>query len=190
MAVPPQFTEVVKETEDKMSKAVEFFITELRGIRSGRATPGLLENVRAEYNGTPTPLKQIANISVPEPRVIVVRPFNVADLKTIENGIAKANLGFSVNNDGRLIRVTVPPLSEEGRQRFVGQVKDMAEKAKVSIRNIRRDSNQKAKQYEKDSKLSKDDSKRLQDKIQELVTTYEGKVAQKLEEKTKEISEI
>lgn len=190
MALPPQFNEIVRETEEKMSKALEFFVTELRSIRSGRATPGLVENVRAEYNGAPTPLKQIANISVPEPRIIVIRPFNVADIKTIENGLAKANLGFTVNNDGRLIRVTIPSLSEEGRQHLVGQVKNKAEEAKVSVRNIRRDSNQKTKQYEKDSKLSKDDSKRLQDKIQELTTTYEGKITEKLGEKSKEISEI
>ncbi len=186
----PIFDQVLKEVEDNMVKALEFLTTGLRGIRSGRATPGLIEGVRVDHYGTPTPIKQVANIAVPEPRILVIKPFEAASLKNIETALNKANLGFTIQNDGRMIRITVPPLSEEGRQQLIAKVKEMAEKAKVSIRNIRRDGNRKAEQMEKESQLSEDESKRLQDEIQKLTKAYEDKVGKKFEEKKKEISEI
>ncbi len=190
MANSPTFDQVVKTTEDAMSKALDFFANELRGIRSGRATPGLVENVKVDNEGNPTPLKGLATIAIPEPRIIVIKPFVASALKSIETAIAKANLGFNVANDGKLLRITIPPLSEEGRQKYIGQIKDMAEKAKVSVRNIRQDNNKKVKQLEKESKLSEDDSKRLQTKIQDLTKVYEDKVNKKFEEKKKEILEF
>lgn len=186
----PSFDQVLKSTEDAMNKALEFFGTELRGIRSGRATPGLVENIKVDSHGNPTPLKALANIAIPEPRVIVIKPFESSALKSIENAIAKANLGFTLNNDGKLLRINIPPLSQEGRDKLIAQVKDMAEKTKVSVRTIRRDSNKKADQFEKESKLSEDDNKRLQTKIQDLTKTFEEKVSKKFEEKKKEISDF
>ena len=184
------FEDVILETEEKMEKALDVFKNELRGIRSGRATSGLVDNIRVEYYGSPTPLKQIANISVPEPRLLVIKPFDPSSLKNIEKAILKSEIGITPNNDGKLLRLSVPPLSEERRQQLVNQVKDLAEKAKISIRNIRRESNRHADQLEKDSVLSKDDCHSLKDEVQKLTKDYEDKVGNTYEEKRKEIMEI
>jgi ribosome recycling factor len=182
--------EILHETKEKMEKAVSVFSEELKGIRTGRATPGLIESIRVEYYGSPTPLKQIANISVPEPRLLVVKPFDQTSIKNIEKAILKSDLGLTPNSDGRMLRLTVPPLSEERRHQIVNQVKELGEKAKVSVRNIRRDGNRKADQLEKDATISEDDCKSLKDKIQDFTKSYEEKIGAKYEEKRKEILEI
>jgi len=184
------YDEILEETEEKMSKSVESFGNELRGIRTGRATPGLVENIRAEYYGTLTPLKTIANISIPEPRQIVIRPFDNSILKAIEKAILKSELGVTPASDGKILRLNVPPLSEERRQQLASQVKDLSEKAKVAIRNIRRDSIRKADQLEKDSAISEDENEELKEEIQKFTKNYEEKIVSKYEEKRKEILEM
>lgn len=184
------YEEVMLETKDRMEKAFGVFSNELKGIRSGRATPALIENVRVDYYGSLTPLKQIANISVPEPRLLVVKPFDVNCLKSIEKALLKSEIGVTPATDGKILRLTIPPLSEERRHQLVNQVKELGEKAKVAIRNVRRDSNRKAEQLEKDSVISEDMSKKLQDEIQKVTKSHEEKVNEKFEEKRKEILEI
>ena len=184
------FEDVALETEEKMEKALEILKNELRGIRSGRATSGLVDNIRVDYYGSPTPLKQIANISVPEPRLLVIKPFDSSSLKSIEKAVLKSEIGITPNSDGKLLRLSVPPLSEERRQQLVNQVKDLGEKAKISIRNIRRESNRSADQLEKDSILSEDECRSLKDDVQKLTKDYEDKVSNTYEDKRKEIMEI
>ena len=184
------YDEVLLETEEKMEKAIEIFSNELRGIRSGRATPGLVENIRVDYYGTPTPLKHIANISIPEARLLVIKPFDKSSIKNIEKAILKSELGITPSSDGRILRLKVPHLSEERRKQLVSQVKELAEKAKISIRNIRRDNNKKADALEKDSTISEDDSKSLKDEIQKHTKDFEEKVIKKFEEKKEEILKI
>jgi ribosome recycling factor len=184
------YEEILLTTEEKMEKATDVFLDELKGIRTGRATTGLVENVRVEYYGTPTPLKQIANISIPEPQMLVVKPFDTSSLKSIEKAILKSDLGFTPSIDGRLLRIKVPPLSEERRKQLANQVKDMGEKAKIAIRNIRREENKQADILEKDSQLSEDDCKNLKEAIQELTKKYEQRVSELYETKKDEIMEI
>ena len=183
------YEEILLETEEKMEKASNVFSDELKGIRTGRATPGLIENIRADYYGSPTPLKQMASISVPEPRMLVVKPFDVSVIKSIEKAILKSDLGMTPNSDGKILRLQVPALSEERRKQIVNQVKDLAEKAKISIRNVRRDSNRQADQLEKSSEISEDDCKSLKDEIQELTKKFEDKVNESFDKKQKEILE-
>ena len=184
------YDEILLEAEEKMDKAVKVFSEELKGIRTGRATPGLVENIRVEYYGAPTPLKQIANISVPEAQLIVIKPFDTSSLKNIEKGILKSELGMTPSGDGRLLRLKVPALSEERRKQLANQVKDLGEKAKVSIRNVRREENRQADQLQKDSVISEDDCKNLKDEIQEHTKSFEQKVTELFEMKKKEIMEI
>lgn len=182
--------EMLVEVEEKMEKAVEVYATEVRGIRTGRATPGLVENVRVDYYGSPTPLKQIASISVPEPRLIVIKAFDPASVKSIEKAILKSDLGLTPAVDGRLVRLPIPPLSEERRQQLADQVKELGEKAKVSVRNIRRDGNRQADQLEKDSGLGEDAVEDLKKEIQDLTKKYEDKIDGINKDKKKEILEI
>ncbi len=184
------YEEVLLETEEKMDKAVQVFVDELKGIRTGRATPGLIENVRVEYYGAPTPLKQLSNISVPEPQLIVIKPFDATSIKNIEKAILKSDLGMTPSVDGKLLRLKVPALSEERRKQLANQVKDMGEKAKIAIRNIRREQNKNSDQLEKDSVISEDDCKSLKEEIQDQTKNHESKVNELFEAKKKEIMEI
>lgn len=181
--------DILLEAEEKMEKAVEVLREELRGIRTGRATPGLVEGVRADYYGSPTPLKQMANISCPDPRMIVIKPYDASQTGEIEKALLKANLGMTPNSDGKIIRLQVPDLSEERRKQLAGQVRDLAEKGRVSIRNIRRDANKDADKEEKDGELSEDEWKRLKDEIQDLTKKYEGQVDEVFEAKKAEVLE-
>jgi len=133
--------EILLDCEERLEKAVTVFKDQLRGLRTGRATPALLDNVRVEYYGSPTPIKQLAQISTPDPQQIVIRPFAANDLKDIEKAIRSSDLGLAPNNDGKIIRLTIPPMSGEQRNKLVKRVKDLAEDAKVACRNIRRDAN-------------------------------------------------
>lgn len=182
--------ELLLEIEEKMEKAAQVYSTEVRGIRTGRATPGLVENIRVEYYGSPTPLKQIASISVPEPRLLVIKAFDPSSVKNIEKAILKSEIGLTPTTDGRLLRLPIPPLSEERRQQLAHQIKDLGEKAKVAIRNIRRDGNREVEQREKNSEIGEDDLYRIKDEIQELTKTYEKKVDEIYEEKKKEVLEM
>lgn len=184
------YDDILLETEDKMEKAVAHLVTDFNHIRTGRATPGLVDGVRVDYYGAPTPLKQLATISIPEPRLIVIKAFDPGSLKEIERAIQKSDLGVTPMSDGKLIRLNLPPLSEEQRKRLAARCKELAEATRVSIRNIRRDSNKAADGGKADGALTEDETTRLKDAIQDLTKTYEGNVDAALERKTKEIMEV
>jgi ribosome recycling factor len=181
--------EILLDAEERMEKAVAYFQQELVGIRTGRASTGLVDSVRVDYYGSPTPLKQIANISAPEAQLIVIRPFDAGALKDIEKAILASNLGLTPNNDGKLIRLNVPSLSGDQRKRLVARVKDLAEETRVAIRNIRRDANKHADTEEKNKTMTEDDRDQLKEQIQELTKTYEGKVNDAADRKTAEVME-
>src|SRR5881396_815860 len=133
--------DILLDCEERMEKAVNVFKNEFRGLRTGRATPALVDSIRVEYYGSPTPLKQLAQISTPDPQQIIIRPFDQGSLKDIEKAIRSSDLGMSPNNDGKMIRLTVPSMSGEQRQKMVARIKKSSEDAKVACRNIRRDAN-------------------------------------------------
>jgi ribosome recycling factor len=184
------YDDILLETDDRMEKAVEHLITEFRGIRSGRATPGLVENIRVEYYGTQQPLKATASVAIPEPRMILIKPFDPSSLKDIEKAIQASDLGIPPQSDGKLIRLEIPPLSEERRKQIAGLIKEKAEDARVAIRNVRRDGNRQADQAEKDKAISEDQQHDLKDEIQDLTKKYEEKVDEALKRKTDEIMEV
>jgi ribosome recycling factor len=183
------FESIVKDSQERMDKAVSVLAVNLSGIRTGRANPGLVESVRVEAYGSQTPLKQLASISTPEPQQIMVRPYDPTIIKEIEKAIAAGELGLNPQNDGRIIRINVPPLSTEVRRKMVARVKDLAEETKVSIRNIRRDANKSADSAEKDKVLSEDERTRLKEEIQELTKKYEQKVIDLAKARESEILE-
>ena len=148
---------IMSENRQRMEKAAEFLQIELRGIRTGRASPGLVDNLKVEYYGSPTPLKQLATIAVPQVDMIVIKPFDPASLKDIEKAIKNSELSIAPLVDGKIIRLNVPPLSEERRQQLVGQVKKMAEQAKVSVRNIRRETIKQLEQEQKAKTITEDE---------------------------------
>jgi ribosome recycling factor len=168
--------EILLDAEERMEKAVSVFQEQLQGIRTGRATPGLVDSIRVEYYGSPTPLKQVASISVPEPQQIVIRPFDAGIVSDIVKAIQSSDAGLAPNSDGRLIRLNVPPLSTERRREMATRISKFAEEARVSIRNIRRDANKHAEKSEKDKLLTEDEHSALKDEIQELTKRFETKV--------------
>jgi len=179
--------EILLDAEERMEKAVGILHDQLQGLRTGRATPGLVNSIRVDYYGSPTPLKQLANISVPEPQLIVIRPFDASTLSNIAKAILASDVGLSPNSDGRLIRLAVPPLSGERRRQLVGRVKEFAEEGRIAIRNIRRDANKSADQAEKDKTMSEDERDDTKDQIQDLTKKYEGKVNDLAAAKEKDI---
>ena len=183
------FESIVKDSQERMDKAVAVLAVNLSGIRTGRANPGLVESVRVEAYGSQAPLKQLASISTPEPQQIMVRPYDPTIIKEIEKAIAAGELGLNPQNDGRIIRINVPQLSTEVRRKMVACVKDLAEETKVSIRNIRRDANKSADSAEKDKALSEDERTRLKEEIQELTKKYEQKVIDLAKARESEILE-
>ncbi len=182
--------DILLDVEERMQKAVDVFRTELRGMRTGRAHPGLVEPIRVDYYGSPTPLKQIASISVPEPDQIVIKPFDQSALGDIEKGILKSDLGITPNSDGKILRLKVPPLSEERRKKLVSRAKEVAEEARVAIRNVRRDANKNADSSEKNGTISEDDLKRLKTEIQDKTKEMESEIDRDLARKTEELMEI
>src|SRR2546421_2973874 len=168
--------EILMDAEERMEKAVSVYKEELRGLRTGRATPALVDTLRVEYYGSPTPLKQLAQISTPDPQQIVIKPFDPGVLKDIEKAIRSSDLGMSPANDGKMIRLTVPPMSGEQRQKMVQRVKKSGEEAKVACRNIRRDANKNFDQSEKDKDLTEDDRDKGKENVQNLLKTYEDKI--------------
>jgi ribosome recycling factor len=181
--------EVLLETEEKMESAVDYLRKEFRGIRTGRASAGLVDHIKVDYYGSPTDLRQLATISTPEANLIVIKPFDPGSLREIERAIQAANIGIQPSTDGKVIRLVVPALSTERRNQIAGQLKKMAEAARVSIRNARRDGNKSAETQEKEGELTEDELKKSQEQIQELTKQYEGKVDEILAAKTKEIQE-
>ena len=166
--------EILLDAEERMTKAVDVYHDQLTGIRTGRANAGLVESVRVDLYGSPTPLKQCATISVPEPQQIAIRPYDQSQIGAVVKAIQASDLGLAPNSDGRMVRLNIPPLSTERRKQLVGRVKELAEEARVSIRNVRRDANKHADAGEKE--WGEDVVKTLKDKIQDYTKTHEGKV--------------
>ncbi|MFK5956782.1 MAG: ribosome recycling factor [Planctomycetota bacterium] len=182
------------DAEDRMDKTVEHFTDETRGFRTGRASTGLIENIRVDYYGTMTPLSQMASITVPEARCLMVKPFDPSGLKDIEKAILAADLGLNPAIDGGSLRVTVPHLSEEQRLKMVARLKSLAEDTKVSLRNVRRDTIRDVEQAQKDKTgdvvLTEDDVKSAKSDIQDILKKHEAGVESALSSKSKEILEI
>ena len=181
---------IVKETEAKMEKSLTTLKTDLNKIRTGRASLALFDDVRIDYYGTPTPLNQVATLSVPEPRMITIQPWDTSIASEIEKAILKSELGLNPMNDGKIIRIPIPRLTEERRKELVKVAKKIGEGAKVSIRNIRREANDHLKGLEKNKKISQDDLRQLIDKIQTFTDKYIEKADEVLSAKEKEIMEI
>jgi ribosome recycling factor len=181
--------EILFDAEERMEKAVAVFRDELRGLRTGRATPALVDSIRVEYYGQPTPLKQLAQISTPDPQQILIRPFDASVLKEVEKAIRSSDLGMSPTNDGKMIRLTVPPMSGEQRQKMVARIKKSAEEAKVACRNIRRDGNKQFDAAEKDKEMTEDERDKGKEEVQELLKTFEEKISEMADKKSKEILE-
>ena len=181
--------EILLDAEERMEKAVDVFRSQLKGLRTGRAHPGLVDTIRVDYYGSPTPLKQIANVSVPEPQQIVIRPFDASSVSNIVKAIQSSDVGLAPNSDGRIIRLTVPPLSTERRRQLVSRLKEIAEEGRIAIRNIRRDANKHADQGEKDKVFSEDDRDRTKEEIQNLTKQFEGKVNNEAAQKETDIME-
>lgn len=179
-----------KDLTDKMEKGLKVFQDELTKIRTGRASASMLETVRVDYYGTPTPISQMASINVPEPRLIVVQPWDQGALALIEKAIQKSDLGVVPQNDGKAIKLPIPALTEDRRKDFVKQVNKLAEECRVAVRNIRRTGMDEIKKAEKDKKVAEDESKGLQDKVQAMTDSYIKKIDQIAEKKSKELLEV
>jgi len=181
--------QIHKDTEERMEKATEVFRNELRGLRTGRASPALLDSLRIEYYGSPTPIKQLAQVSTPEAQQLVIRPFDAAALKDIEKAIRASDLGLSPNNDGKVIRLQVPSMSGEQRKKMTAHIKKLAEDAKVSCRNVRRDANKHIEAAEKGKTMTEDERDQAKEKVQNLLKSYEDKIQDLADKKTKEVME-
>jgi ribosome recycling factor len=181
--------EILLDTEDRMEKAVQVFSGQLQGIRTGRATPGLVDSIRVDYYGSQTPIKQMASVTVQEGKQIVVRPYDATAISNIVKAIQTSDVGLTPNSDGRLIRINVPPMSTERRRQHGARVKEMAEEARVAIRNVRRDGNKHADQAQKDKLCTEDERDQVKEQVQELTKTFEGKVNDLAAAKEKEIME-
>jgi ribosome recycling factor len=182
--------ESLRETEGTMKKTIEALESDLRIIRTGRASPALVERVQVEYYGTPTPLNQLATIAAPEPQLLTIRPYDPGSLRDIERAILSSDLGLTPNNDGKLIRLVIPPLNEERRMELVKLVRRRAEEAKVSIRNIRRDALDDLREFEKEKLISEDDFFRGRDDLQELTDRHIQQIDEIQAYKEAEIKEI
>jgi len=181
---------VLKDCEDKMNKAVENLKREFGKLRTGRASTTLVDNLKVDYYGTPTPLNQIASVAVPDSRTITIQPWDRNAFSIIDKAIRTSDLGISAVNDGKLLRINIPPLTEERRKDLAKVAKKYTEETKVAIRNIRRDANEHLKKKEKDKDITQDDLKKGQDDVQKLTDGYIKKSDQVMAEKEKEIMEI
>ena len=182
--------DILASHEDRMKKSIEALKREYASLRAGRATPALLDKVMVDYYGAPTPVNQIAKVAVPEPRMILIQPYEKSILHDIEVAIMKSELGLSPNSDGTAIRLAIPALTQERRQELVKTVNKKAEDAKVAIRNVRRDGNDEIKKLEKSKEVTEDESKRGQESIQKLVDKYIKLVDATKESKEKEVTEV
>jgi ribosome recycling factor len=182
--------EVLSETDARMRRSVEALIRDLDSIRTGRASPALLENLMVDYYGVPTPLNQLASISVPEARVLMIEPWDKQSMPDVERGILKSDLGLVPNNDGTVIRIGIPILTEERRRELVRLIGRKVEDAHVAVRNVRREALQRLRDLERDKALSKDDGRRAQDKLQLLTDSYIREMDKLRQEKETEVMEV
>ena len=180
----------LNQYDEKMSKSVEALVSEYAAIRAGRANPHILDKLRVDYYGTPTPFQQVANISVPEARMLQIQPWEASLIKEIEKAILNSDLGLVPNNDGKVVRITFPELTEDRRKELVKDVKKKAENAKVAVRNIRRDANDAFKKQNKANEISEDETKMLEAEIQKLTDKYIAEIDDTMENKSKEIMTV
>ena len=181
---------VIKDSKERMDKALHHLHDVLRTIRTSRATAALVEGIRVDYYGTATPISQMSSSSVPEPRQIMINPFDGSALVEIAKAIMKSDLGIQPQNDGKVLRLTMPALSGEQRKKYAARVKELCEESRIAMRNARRDMNKHADQMLKSGELTEDESKKLHDEIQKLLKEYEDKVTQVQDKKTAEIMEV
>lgn len=170
--------EVLVDSEERMEKAISVLKNALSGIRTGRANPGLVDSVRVEAYGSHSPLKQLASVTAPEPSQLVIRPYDGGTIKEIEKAIVASDLGLNPQNDGKIIRINIPPLSTDVRKKMVARIKELAEEAKIAVRSIRRDANKICDQAEKDKEISEDDRDAIKEDIQELTKKYEAEATE------------
>ncbi|WP_103105978.1 ribosome recycling factor [Brevibacillus reuszeri] len=181
---------VLKDMEDRMNKAIATLKKDLSSLRAGRANPAMLDRVLVDYYGSPTPISQLANISVPEPRMLIIQPWDKAALKEIDRALQQSDLGISPSNDGVVIRLVIPPLTEERRKDLVKLAGKSGEDSKVAIRNIRRDANDDIKKLEKAATISEDESRRHQESIQKTTDKFIAEVDKIVKDKEKDILEV
>jgi ribosome recycling factor len=182
--------EVIKKTKPKMESVIEDLKRKLASVRTGRAAVSLLDGVMVEYYGTPTPLNQLASISAPEPQMLLIQPWDISQIGSIEKAIIAANLGLNPSNDGKVIRIPVPPLTEERRKQLVKQVHEIAEHHKIAIRNIRHDANDQLKKMLKEKLISEDAERDGLEQVQKLTNTYVSKIDELSKNKEKEIMHV
>jgi ribosome recycling factor len=182
--------DIYKEAETRMESAIQVLEDDLSSIRTGRAHPGLVERLNVEYYGVPTPLIQLASISIPEPRSILIRPFDQASLREIERSILTSDLGLTPNSDGKSIRLNLPPLTEERRIELVKLVNNRVEEARIAVRNVRRDSIKDLREFENEKLISEDDLKRGEEEVQKITDRKIGEINATGERKEKEILEV
>ena len=180
----------LQETKERMGKTIDDLENELKRVRTGRASLALLDGIRVDYYGTQTALNQMASLSVPESRLIVIQPWDVSAIKEIEKAILKSDLGLTPSSDGKLIRISIPPLTEDRRKELVKVVSKMCEEHKVAVRNIRRDSNELLKGFKKDGDISEDDAFKGQDSVQKITDDFVSRIDLIYKEKEKEILEF
>lgn len=181
---------VLKETKPSMEAVIEDLKRKLANIRTGRATVGLLDGVTVDYYGVPTPLNQMASVNVPEPQMLTVQPWDSSQLGAIEKAINAANLGLNPSNDGKLIRLPIPPLNEERRRQLAKQIHEIAEDHKIAVRSVRHDSNDMLKSMLKDKEISEDDERYGLDEVQKLTNAYTSKIDELSKSKEKEIMSV
>lgn len=181
---------VHKELDEKMQKTIRVLKEELHSIRAGRANPALLDRIVVEYYGSPTPLKQIATVSAPEPRLLIIQPFDKSSVQSIEKAITQSDLGINPSNDGKIIRLAIPQLTEERRKELTKLAKKVGEDAKVAIRNERRDANDKLKKMQKNTEITEDDLKKSEDEVQKMTNKHIEIIDELIEKKEKEIMEV
>jgi ribosome recycling factor len=181
--------EILLDTEERMEKALAKLKQDLAGIRTGRANPGLVDSLRVEVYGSPTPIKAIASVGAPEPTQIVIRPFDPGTLKDIEKAVQASGLGLNPQNDGRLIRISVPPLSTEVRRKLSARIRELTEETKVAVRNVRRDGNKTSDQEQKDKVMTEDDRDQVKADIQDLTKKFENLATDLAAAKEKEVME-
>jgi ribosome recycling factor len=182
--------ETLEETRERMGKTIDDLENELKRVRTGRASLSLLDGIRVDYYGTPTPLNQMASLSVPESRLIVIQAWDVSAIKDIEKAILKSDLGLTPSSDGKLIRISIPPLTEERRKELVKVVSKMCEEHKIAARNIRRDANELLKGFKKDGDIAEDDAFKAQDQVQKITDAFIAKIDDIYKAKEKEILEF
>lgn len=187
MEVSEIYRELLADAEERMEKSIEVFKEQIRGIRSGRAHVSLVDHIKVHYYGSPVKIRELANIGVSEPNMLVIKPYDPSCLGDIEKAILKSNIGITPQNDGKVLRLIIPPLSEETRQKLVNHAKDFAEEARVSCRNIRRDVLKKAEQKEKAKELTEDELMRLKEEVTDLLKKKEKEIEELLQQKIDEL---